>query len=182
MLQCTQRFHPRVTWRTNFCLSSGVPAGCSGRCGVMPGGCGRWGNNQPDTESNGFCAEWGLGRVGGGEGEWSMPQGACFSDLRYLNYKFWWGRLSAVFKTVLKFFWNTVELCCGSWKVWHTRTWPRSCCLGFFPLKLNSSVFKYPTCLRKKTHQAHTGLRQTLPCKGSCRSDWTLISGGFLVG
>lgn len=46
------------------------------------------GRNQPHTESNAFNAKWGLGRVGGEEGEWSMPQGACFSDLRYLNYKF----------------------------------------------------------------------------------------------
>lgn len=140
-LGCTQRLHPGLPCTTS---PAGIPVGCTGCWGAAGGG-----KTLADTESNGFDSKWGLGRVGGGEGEWSMPQGACFSDLRYLNYKFWWGRLSAVFKTVLKFFWNTVELCCGSWKVWHTRTWPRSCCLGFFPLKLNSSVFKYPTCLRK---------------------------------
>lgn len=46
------------------------------------------GKTQPDMESNGFYSKWGLGREGGGEGECSMPQGACFSDLRYLNYRF----------------------------------------------------------------------------------------------
>lgn len=64
VLGCTQGFHPRLP-----CRAGSAPA--LDPCGMqrMLGGCRRGGKTQPDTESKGFYSKWGLGRVGGGEGE-----------------------------------------------------------------------------------------------------------------
>lgn len=44
---------------------------CWDPCGMhwVLGGCRKGGKTLADTESNGFDSKWGLGRVGGGEGE-----------------------------------------------------------------------------------------------------------------
>lgn len=64
----------------------GVPCGL--QQGAAGGGEEAGSNGERARARDFFPAKWGLGRVGGREGEGSMPQGACFSDLRHLNYKF----------------------------------------------------------------------------------------------